>query len=368
MLQAPELDLVRCIVVQGGRGRARPRAVDETEGGVVANIVDQLHHLVEVVFGFARKAHDEIAAHRQVRADGTQLADGAFVFHRGVAALHGHQYPVRAVLHRQVQVVDQLGQPGIGVDQALREFVGVAGDVAYALDAGDVRHVFEQRGEIGDLCRVTHGAAVGVDVLPQQRHFFHTLVGQARHFDQYIVKWPRDLFATRVRHDAVAAVLGAALHDADKGAGAFHAGRRQVIELLDFGEADVDLGFVQSRTFGQQVRQAMQRLGTEHHVNIRRALDDGRAFLAGHATAHADEHAFFLQVLDAAQVAEDFFLRLFTHRAGVEQDQVGFVDILGGLVALCRMQYVGHLVRVILVHLAPEGFDKNFFAHDLLYK
>jgi hypothetical protein len=30
------------------------------------------------------------------------------------------------------------------------------------------------------------------------------------------------------------------------------------------------------------------------------------------------------------------------------------------------VQHVGHLVRVVLVHLAAEGFDEDFFGHDLL--
>ena len=74
---------------------------------------------------------------------------------RGVAALHGHQDAVAAVLHRQVQVVHQLGQLGVGVDQPRRELVRVAGGVADALDAGDVGHVLEQQREVGDLapCR-----------------------------------------------------------------------------------------------------------------------------------------------------------------------------------------------------------------------
>ena len=112
--------------------------------------------------------------------------------------------------------------------------------------------------------------------------------------------------------------------------------------------------------------QAVQRLRAEHHIDIGRARDDGRAFLAGDAAADADQHALGLQVLDAAQVAEDLFLRLFAHRAGVEQDQVGLVDVLRVLVALGGVQHVAHLVRVVLVHLAAEGFDKDFFGHDLL--
>ena len=45
------------------------------------------------------------------------FANRAFVFHGGVAALHGHQNFVSAVLHRQVQVTHQLGHFFVGVNQ-----------------------------------------------------------------------------------------------------------------------------------------------------------------------------------------------------------------------------------------------------------
>jgi hypothetical protein len=188
VLQARELDFVRRVVVQRRGRRAGARAEDEAEAGVVADLVDQLHHLVEVVFGLAGEADDEVAAHGQVGADGAQLAHRALVFHGGVAALHRHQDAVAAVLHRQVQVAHQLGHLGVGVDQALRELVGVAGGVADALDAGDLGHVLEQQREVGDLGRAAHGAAVGVDVLAQQRDFLARPGRPGRRLDQHVVK------------------------------------------------------------------------------------------------------------------------------------------------------------------------------------
>ena len=103
----------------------------------------------------------------------------------------------------------------------------------------------------------------------------------------------------------------------------------------------------------------------KHHVHIRRARNDGRALLTGHAATHADLHAFFGQVLDAAQIRKHFFLRLLAHRAGVEQNQVGFFNDVGFFVALGGVQHIDHLVRVVLVHLAAEGFDKYFLGHGI---
>src|SRR5690606_34359880 len=99
-----------------------------------------------------------------------------------------------------------------------------------------------------------------------------------------------------------------------------------------------------------------------HHVDIGRTLDDGLAFLAGHAAAHSDDEVGveFFQVLHAAQVGEDLFLGLLAHRTGVEQDDVGVFGVVGQFEALVAAQHVGHFVRVVLVHLAAERADVQF--------
>ena len=111
----------------------------------------------------------------------------------------------------------------------------------------------------------------------------------------------------------------------------------------------------------------VQGLGAKHYVNIGCSGNDGRAFLTRYAAADADQHAFFLQVFDAAQIAENFFLRLLAHRASVEQNQVSLFHVLCRLIAIGCAQNVLHFVRVVLVHLAAEGFDKDFFGHGRCY-
>ena len=50
-LQAAQLDFVRGVVLQIGGGRAGAGAEDEAEGVIVAHVVDELHHLVEIGVG-----------------------------------------------------------------------------------------------------------------------------------------------------------------------------------------------------------------------------------------------------------------------------------------------------------------------------
>ncbi len=48
-----------------------------------------------------------------------------------------------------------------------------------------------------------------------------------------------------------------------------------------------------SRLAREQVGQTVQGLRAEHEIHVRRALDDGRALLAGDTAADADDHRAF---------------------------------------------------------------------------
>ena len=50
---------------------------------------------------------------------------------------------------------------------------------------------------------------------------------------------------------------------------------------------------------------------------------------------------------------------LFADVAGVEKKEIGFRRILGRDVAHLR-QGAGHLFRIVMIHLAAKGFDKEF--------
>lgn len=64
-LQAFELEFLRRIVGQVGRRRAGARA-GRRERGVEADVVDQLHRLLEILCRFAGEADNEVGGQRQV--------------------------------------------------------------------------------------------------------------------------------------------------------------------------------------------------------------------------------------------------------------------------------------------------------------
>ena len=109
----------------------------------------------------------------------------------------------------------------------------------------------------------------------------------------------------------------------------------------------------------------MQGLRAEHDVDIGHAVDNRLAFLACHTAADADQQIGVLQfeVPDSSQVMEYLLLRLFAHRAGIEQDDIGVFGRACFYDVLAHREHIGHLVRVVFVHLATEGADEQFLHH-----
>jgi len=91
---------------------------------------------------------------------------------------------------------------------------------------------------------------------------------------------------------------------------------------------------------------------------VRGPLEDHFLILLGHAADHADDRLRvpLLELAQAAQGAVDLVLGMLAHTAGVKQNQIGPVGIVGQLVA--RLRQVGrHQLAVQHVHLAAEGLD-----------
>jgi hypothetical protein len=214
------------------------------------------------------------------------------------------------------------------------------------------------------------GAAIGVDVLAEQVHFAHALIGELRDLDDHVVERTADFLAAGVRHHAVATVFRAAFHDRDEGGRAFGARLGQAVELFDLGEADVDLRLAGGALRFDQLGQAVQGLRAEHQVDIRRALDDRLAFLRGHAAADADQHRLAACLCSFQRPS---WLKTFSCAfSRIEQVLIRITSasdfVLGQLHAVRRLQHVGHLGRVVLVHLAAVGLDEKLAAHGARWR
>ncbi len=193
-------------------------------------------------------------------------------------AFHCRQDAIRAALHRQVQLVGQHWHLGVGGDQPVVECLRVGSHETQTAKAIDLGEITDEQRQVGDLSRV-HSPLVGIDVLAEQRHLARALFRQAGHLGEHVVKGPGEFLATRVRHDAIGAVLRAALHDGDEGAHAIDTRFWQTVEFLDLRKGNVHGGTAAGAPSFQQFGQPLQGLRAEHHIHERRAPDNGLPFL-----------------------------------------------------------------------------------------
>jgi hypothetical protein len=106
----------------------------------------------------------------------------------------------------------------------------------------------------------------------------------------------------------------------------------------------------------------MQGLRAEHQVHVGRALDDRLALLAGHAAADADhqvrlgllqrfQRPSWLNTFSCAFSRMEQVLTRITSASSARPRSVSH--------AIARGEHVGHLRRVVLVHLATVGLDEQ---------
>src|SRR5262249_43502494 len=96
-------------------------AVEEAERLVETRVAHEPERGIEVTLALARETYYEVGRDADVRPHPPQFADFLFKFNGCVAALHERENPVGAALHRQVQVVGELGHVRVSLDQAVRE-------------------------------------------------------------------------------------------------------------------------------------------------------------------------------------------------------------------------------------------------------
>ena len=97
-------------------------------------------------------------------------------------------------------------------------------------------------------------------------------------------------------------------------------------------------------------------MGTEHDVHPGCLLDNGVLVLLRQAAAHGNLHTL-VAALDGGQLAEvtvEAVGGIFTHRAGIENNQVGFDALLSTNVAVGFKQ-TRHSLGVVHVHLTAES-------------
>ena len=269
-----------------------------------------------------------------------------------VGAAHPLEHARGARLQRQVDVLADGLELGVGADDVLGHVRRVRARVADALDAVDRVDRVQQLGELARLR--AQARAVGVDVLAEQRDLAHALGGEHAHLVDELLERPRDLAAARRRHDAERALHVAAGADLHPGVDVAGALAGQVAgEALELEEA---LGG--QRVAGQELGELVHLAGPERDVDERELREHLVLHRLRPAAADAD-HALGIAALERprlVQVRDEALVGLLADRAGVEEDQVR-VLALRHLGVAERLEHALHALGVVLVHLAPEGGD-----------
>ena len=185
---------------------------------------------------------------------------------------------------------------------------------------GDGVDLAQQLGE-GDARVARQVAAVGVDVLAQQRHLADPVGGEAADLLHQLAGRAAHLAPARGGHDAVGADRVAAdadLHPALEVAGAL--GRQVAGEALELEEA---LGG--ERVRGEELGQLVDLAGAEGDVDEREAREHLLLDRLRPAAAHADHpvRVLALEALGLPEVGDEPAVGGLADRAGVEQDEVG---------------------------------------------
>ena len=164
--------------------------------------------------------------------------------------------------------------------------------------------------------------------MAEQHDFGNAFVGGSADFGENVFCFAVFLGTAEVRHYAVAAALVATALDRDECAdvvaqlGIF----AEVVLIAVFVDEHLVVGLVQRAVCvtEQEFWNFTVLVRAYNVVHVLEALEQFRAAILGHATAHDDFYIgiLFAQVLELADVHDGGFLGLFTHTAGVHDDNV----------------------------------------------
>ena len=237
-------------------------------------------------------------------------------------------------------------------------------DVLRRLDEKDIHSAFDQvlglrvvvlfelreRG----LLPLRQVATVGVHVLSEQRDLAHAVVRQAPDLVHELRGRTAHLPAAGRGDDAVGAGAVAADRNLDPGLElALSPGRQVAGEPLELEEP-----LRAEAVAGEELGELGHLARPEGDVHEREALEDLVLERLGPAAADAHDPlgVLGLEPLRLAEVAEQPVVGRLTDRASVEEDHVRRRAVVRLPVAE-RLEHALHALRVVLVHLAPEGGD-----------
>ena len=136
---------------------------------VKSNGFQQIHGLSKIFLCFSGEADNDIGTDGDIRAIGSQFRDFFQIYLSGVFPVHFFQHSIRAGLHRQMELRAEIGKIAKALHQFRGEILRIRGGEAESLHSGYLGNHFEQIGKAGRIFGNGIGAAIGIDILAQQR-------------------------------------------------------------------------------------------------------------------------------------------------------------------------------------------------------
>ena len=244
--------------------------------------------------------------------------------------VHGLQHPVVPRLEGQVEHRGHFFAPGHGLKELLGSVLGVGGHKPDEEVSGDRVYLLQQVGEVHGLVQIL---AVGIHVLPQQGDVLVAVPDQLLHLPEDVLQLPGALPAPDVGDDAVGAEVVAPVHDGHPGLHLVLAHHRDALGNGAGLVGDLEDASPAGEQGVDKLGELPQHVGAEHQVHVAEGLFDlvGHVLLLGHAAAHADDlvRVAALHVDQGAQVAQHPLLRVLPDGAGVQDDDLGLLLLVG---------------------------------------
>ena len=266
-------------------------AVFKHKRRVESHFAHQREGFLEIFFRFVVKSGKHVAGDAAVGHGFANFRNAVEIPFAGVFPVHEFEHLVAAALHRQVNVVANIGVRCHGGNNFVGQIFRVAG--------GEPHTHFRRRFcHDGKQCRHIHGlTAVGgfveiaVHVLSQQNHLLEALALQIAQFIENAFRLAAAFSSAGVGHNAVGAEIVAAAHNADVAAHlvATEALRNHI--AIGFGGRQGGFnGFVSRFGRANEVGQFEIRVGSCHNIHI--VVADEHLFQAlRHATDNAHQQA-----------------------------------------------------------------------------
>ena len=246
---------------------------------------------------------------------------------------------------------------GHGAKELFRRVLRVA---AHETDDEVARDGVDAPDEVGKIHVLVEVAAVGVDVLPQERDVLIPRRDELARLTLDLVRMAGALAPAHIRHDAVGAEVVAPVHDRQPRLDAAVALLGDALGHAAVRGRDGEHAPVLGADGAQQLRKAPQLVRAEDKVDDAVGLFQllGHMLLLRHAAADRDDLAGVVRlgVRQRADVAEHARLGVLAHGAGVHDDDVGREFVLCEVKAH-GAQIAAQLFAVGLVLLAAVGID-----------